>query len=390
MPYTIEILIPKTSTYGVLEHFSEKVCQAIHRLGHNCRCISDHEAFTKTLEGKFPDFTLCFNSPPRDPHGLFWSDLFQVPHVSVLVDTPFHFPGLNISPYIILTYDDEYLAQAFKNKRFAQKFFVPHGVEPDLAPDPSLSKIYDVTVLASFIDYEERQKRWEETYPKDIYEAMLKAIDITLENIEISYIKAFEMSYNECIKESRDVHVLAVNIIDILNELEGYLKGYERICQVQAIRDAEVHIFGASTEIYSWERYFETQPNVVIHDAVPFNDALKIMKQSKIILNSNLRNRNGTHERVLCGFAAGALVATSVNPYMQKYFTDGENILFWNFSDIETLNDRVVEVLQNPVRCQKMAKLGREVVMQHFTWDRRMEKLISELGPVLDILRQEA
>ena len=84
------------------------------------------------------------------------------------------------------------------------------------------------------------------------------------------------------------------------------------------------------------------------------------------------------------------MVATSVNPYLRKYFTDGENILFWNFADIDNLNDRIVELLQNPTKLKKMAQRGRDVVMQHMTWDRRIEDLMLELEPVFEQFKQEA
>ena len=277
MPYNLDILVPKSSTYGVLEHFSGKICEAMKRLGgHKCRLIYGLEGLNKALQDDVPDFTFSFNAPPKD-HGLFWCDIQQIPHVSILVDTPFHFPGINNSQYIIPTYDDEYLTKTFPNKRFHQKFFVPLGVERELDSDPSLPKIYDVTLLASFNDWEERQKLWEETYPKDIYDAMLKAIDLTLNEEDMSFIKAFEIAYNEILKENRDVRVLAINVVEILIELESYLKGYERICQVQSIHDAEVHIFGASNDIESWQRYFDNQSNVIIHDPVSFDNAILIM-----------------------------------------------------------------------------------------------------------------
>ena len=69
-----------------------------------------------------------------------------------------------------------------------------------------------------------------------------------------------------------------------------------------------------------WKKYFEKQSNIIVHDAVPYAESLEIMKQSKIVLNSSIKNKFGAHERIFAGLASGALVLTNENIYLKEYF----------------------------------------------------------------------
>ena len=119
----------------------------------------------------------------------------------------------------------------------------------------------------------------EEVLPKDVYVAMNEAIEITWGDEETSFVKAFETSFNKAIMQSRDGRIFAVNFVEILKELEMYIKGYERIQFVQAVRDANFHVFVGGDKAFFWEKYFKKQPNLVIHSSL-------------------LRRRNADHQKV--------------------------------------------------------------------------------------------
>jgi spore maturation protein CgeB len=74
---------------------------------------------------------------------------------------------------------------------------------------------------------------------------------------------------------------------------------------------------------------------------------------------------------------------TSENDYMKEYFKDGENILFYNGTKLDKLNDKVVKILKDDTKRSEMAHKGREIVMHHHTWDQRMAILIKELDPII-------
>ena len=65
-----------------------------------------------------------------------------------------------------------------------------------------------------------------------------------------------------------------------------YIRGIERVRLIKAIKHARIDIFGAGHSKAIWERHLGKNHNLVVHDAVTFDQALELMKHAKIVLNS--------------------------------------------------------------------------------------------------------
>ena len=169
-----------------------------------------------------------------------------------------------------------------------------------------------------------------------------------------------------------------------------YIRGKDRVELVKAIDEAKVDIFGSAESLTGWKKYLGKKRNIAIHDPVPFEQAIDIMKHSKIVLNSCPWIKNGAHERLFTALACGALPITNENIYLREQFQDGKSIVFYRPNHWDKANHRINEYLANSAKREQVAEHGRNIVMKAHTWDNRAAELIKELPPILKKVRQSA
>lgn len=372
--------------FSTLRYFTIKVYEALIHLGHNCRLLEGEQRFDLTLE-KPPDFTVSFNYTLQDTNGFFWCDSIQVPHMMIMVDPPYYFKNLRHSRNLITTCDGKCFIEILRTPSNPNVFFLPTGVEIDLKPPTEVERPYEVVYFTGYIDYEARPKLWKEKFPRDVYNAMMGAIEISTENEDILFINAFETTFNECLKQSRDINIFEVNILDILHELDLYLKGLQRVKVLQAIDDADVHIFKNTPQDLSWGKYVMDKPNITFHDAVTFEQSIEIMQKSKILLSTSIK-KQGTQDRVFYGLACGALSLTNENIYLDEHFKDGINIAFFKYHELDQINEIINYYLEDEFKRKSIAKQGRGIVMEHHTWDHRMMTILPHIALIIERMRE--
>lgn len=382
----IDVFMPPLSTYGVLHHFTKKMYEALVRCGVKARLLEakrdDPGSFLKILFADPPECTLSFNGLLPDDQGRFFSDMIRIPHVACLVDSPNSFLPLIKSNYTIITTVDRSSVDFFKGLGFDEALFLPHAVEKELHADPKDARDYDVVVLASCIDYEGIRRSWKKKFSVPLIRAMDETAEIALDDSTKPYYQIFAEALDRQISGQTGIDPRKVDFVSVLDEVEMYIRGKDRVDLVKSINDAKVDIFGAGEE-GGWKKYLDNKRNVRIHDPVPFEQALAIMKHTKIILNSCPWIHYGGHERIFSGIACGALVITNENEYLKQQFIDGESIVFYRHGHMNKANYRVNEYLENSAKRERVVQKGREIVMNADTWDQRAEQLLKELPPLL-------
>ncbi len=384
--------MPPISHYGVLPHFTVKLHEAMLRNGVKSRLLEakrkDPGSFLKAIFSDPPDCTLSFNGLLPDDQGRFLADMIKIPHVACLVDYPYEYVTLTKSAYTIVTCVDKSGVDFFKQLGFHKAFFLPHAIEPGLMPDHTKKKEHDVVFLASYIDFEGIRAGWKKKFPTKIRKAMEDAAEEAFSELDIPYYKAFVSALDRQMSKGPTIDTTKVDFIAVLQELELFIRGKDRYELVKAVKDAKVDLFGAGDDQASWKKAFSKQRNIVVHDPVPFEQALSIMKQSKIVLNSCPWIKEGGHERIFAGIACGALVITNENRYLAEQFKDGESIVFYHPSRFEKANHRINEYLSNDSKREHIVDKGREIVLGLHTWDRRVEQLVRELPQYLKEMKK--
>jgi spore maturation protein CgeB len=374
------LLFGSRSQYGVLNHFSIKFHQALLRLGINSKLIVDQKMLDEMVKNP-PDYTVGFNGIPMDRNGTMMCDFYQLPHLSFMIDPPFHYPYLyeNNSPYMTISCDDHACVEFLEKINFKKTFFLPHAVESELDFNVTNERIFDVVMLASFMNPEECMESWKQNYPPFFCLAMEKTAEICLSD---SFTIYFEHFFNE-IKSQQAQFVNDLSNRTLLNnaliDLEYYIKAKDRINLLKSV-NSRVHIFGKLGSGNTWQSYLgKDNPRYIFHDEIPFEQTFEILKKTKILLKSSIKNKNGAHEGIFTALACGALPVTNENIFLKEYFEDGKNILFYNPKEKENINEKIQECLSNEKKRFAIAHQGKEVVMLHHTWDHRVLEMLSKL-----------
>ena len=376
----IDLFVPTSSQYGALHHFTQQLYEAFLRCGVHSRLLAMDERnpapFLKQLFDDPPDCTLAFNGVLPDREGRFLCDLIKVPHAACLVDSPLRFLPLIDSPYNVITCIDQNACDVFRGAQFEQVLFMPLAVEKSITFQPDGKRLYDVLLLASYIDYEEIARTWNKNYPPKVCRALLQAAEITLANSSTPYGKALV----ECLPPQLSA---GLDPGELVNSYEAYIRGLERVRLVQSIRNARIDIFGTGHTQAIWDRHLGKRRNVVVHNGVPFIESLELMKHAKIVLNSCAWIQNGAHDRVFSGSACGAAVLTGETRYLKSFYVDGDSILYFRGNALEAIDSAVLALLKDEPKRQALAAKGREITLKHHTWDQRAAFLLDKLTPLL-------
>lgn len=376
----IDLFMPHQSRYSVLHDFTKQMYGALKRQGMKCRLLEadlkNPQPFMQALQQDRPDCTFTFNGFPPDSEGRFLSDLLEIPHVYYLVDSASHFFYLTQSERSIIPCVDKGSVDFFQRHGFSNTFFLPHGTDPSIKISPREKRIYDVVFLGSCIDYEPILKSWKKKYAASLRKIMEEAVEAALED----FLTPIDIVLERVLKKSGES---SDDFVSMLRDVEMVVRGKDRIGLLQSIDEAPIDLFGFAEKESLWKKYLGKKKNIILHDSVPFDIAIGIMKQSKIVLNSCPWIRYGVHERILNGLACGALVITDENPYLREQFKEGESMVFYQPNQWKTVNQSIHEYLNDEAKCHEVVEKGRKIVMRFHTWDQRAAHLVKELTKIL-------
>lgn len=366
----IDVLLPEFSKYQVIQHFTQKLYEAFVRAGCQTRLLQGDDCLKVPLQSP-PDLTICFNGAPAYSNGEWLADHIQKPHVSWLLDPPFRYWELLQSQWIWIGCEDLFGCEMLRRADFSKHLFLPHAVESDYYGDPQSERPYDIALFATYIDVSKSLSLWRKVYGNLVAKAMDQALQESLEDPSTSFI-AILMRHLE-------KHELAdMTRRELFQDFELHLKGMERLELLQLFTDHEVHVFGGSTDSQSWKNAFKKSPNIIVHEELSYPDTLKAITQTKILLNSSLKNKGGLHERIVTGIAGGACVATTDNPYVRQQF--GNNLLLFNWKERLDLPSKVQTLLDNPKERIAKVNAAYKVVQAHHTWDSRVSELLQKFS----------
>lgn len=386
----IDLFMPPISQYGVLHYLTKELFDAFERQGIQCRLLiankNDPEPFLNSIFNSPPDCTFSLNGLLPDQKGNFFCEMIKIPHIACLVDaSPNLYIPLTTSPLNIITCPDVSACHFFQGLNFENVLFMPHGVSPNLSPQSDTKKIYNVVFLGSCIDFEAIRKQWKEKYTPLIANVLDTAQEIAFSNEKISFIEALVQALNEEAVRSQGIDLSEINFFEMLDELEMYIRGKDRIELIRSIKNAHVDVFGAGDD---WKKYLGNYPNITVHPPVSYEDALTIMQQSKIVLNSCPTIQNGGHERLFAAMAAGSLVLTNKNFFLTHHFEEGKDLLFYQHHHLEEVNDLIDFYLSHDEKRQEIVAQGRKKVLLSHTWDVRVKELLKQLPPMLERAQQ--
>ena len=375
-------IILNYNLYESKRHFSQKLAEAFERRGVNVTFIDaqkDPPSANFAKNRKPPDLCCSFHRTAPTGQGNFFWDEKQLPFWSILVDSAFYDLNLINSPLSLISCVDECDLDLLKSNKFERAFFSAHGVERDLEASPKGERPYDVVFIGSCYDPDGLRKAWKQYTPPQVSNLILDAAHVFLNSPKMPFWIIVEQLARE-----RKLHFNPPQFAKIGQLVDYYARGIDRLNLIRSIKDARVHVFGGTCwrdeqPVLGWNTYLSNQANVVLHPAVSYTQSLEILKQSKICLNSVPSFKKGGHERILNGLMCGSAVITTENLWTPQNFTAGEEISMYPAGVYTGLNDQVNELLADKKKRQGQVAAGRVKVLQHHTWDHRVQEMLNHL-----------
>lgn len=350
--------------YGVLLSFSQSLGEALIRAGAH---VEIEDTLNYPVNPTRFDATISFFSIWDTP----W-EKSGVPHLYVTVDTLDYFSHLINNKNITISVRDLTSLEMLHEMGFHKTFFLPHAAEKNLNFNPNAKRPYDLVFFAS----SSMKKMIDENlslFPKEVEKAARDAVLLFLKEPNISYHQAFiTCAENEGISK---FFLSCQNLVHLMKTIEMLARYYDRLHLLQSFKKLPVHIFG-DQGLSEWKELLSDQKNLYFHPPIPFEETLKIMQQSKLVLNASATIKTGAHERIFYALQSGALPITSYNNFLSEWYYDQENILFYTPLAAFDIEDKAQYLLKNEPLRKESARKGRDLVLKYHTWDHRAADIL--------------
>lgn len=376
-------LIFFVGVYDILDIFSYALIEYYNSVGYEILIIdnkklseglSELSGFIKKPVTAMITFNNLGIGTELIPGQNLWESL-NIPCVNILMDHPYaHDAALSSSPSncIVLCVDRNhvrYLDRFFPNIPVCG--FLPHGgiyalsdpgrdIYPKLC-DRSIEIMYMGSLSRKFADADKPDfsafnELDLEKYADIVYERMISQPAFTMEQI----IEETLLSDGITLPDDR-----LRQVIRALHYIDMYASSYYRELFVKTLVNAglPVTIYGRGWDICDWLG----KSNVDFRGAVNAYDAVKLMRNAKIVLNSMPWFRDGSHDRVFNAMLSGAVAVSEESIYMREAVPKNCGVLF-SLDEMGAMPDKIKSLAADEKTAQALADCGFSHAKSMHTW----------------------
>ena len=263
-----------------------------------------------------------------------------------------------------------FLQKYYKNIDAVQ--FVPHGGNlSEKPPKPFADREIDVAFFGTCSASNEYK-----SIVDQMSEDIMKIMDATIARVmQGECIPAEEILIQELRSggiELSEAQLLELFVVLAFADTYIRAKQREKLILHLAKSGLEVHVYGNGWEKDELAQY----ENIKCHGAVSYTEALDIMTNTKIVINKMPLFLDGSHERVFTAMLNGAVCCTDESGYWKQEFIDGESICFYDFQDLDNLENIIKELLLNLDKAGKIAQNGYDIAIHKHQLKNRAEQIL--------------
>ncbi len=372
------VLYKGQSQYDVLRVFTDQLAEAFRLLQQETVVVdliaADAEEQLKKAFAQPCDFVFSFNGIGIDfklgEKSLY--DALGTVFVFSLVDDPLHHIPRLEAPCnnLLVTCVDRYHTNIMPYLNQYRTFgFLPHGGCVLKEDHKEAKRENDIIFSGSYGEPEEYRQTW-----KDYPIVLKKILEDTIEHALCTEQQPLAAAVQEVIT-ARNLYLdphLSKKLLPILPLADRYLRMKRRkeCLEVLAKAGFKVKIYGNGWDKADFAKNFEVYP------AINFNDLLKIIARSKIVLNIVPSFVEGSHERVFTAMLNGAVAVTDRNTYYEKEFAEDKNIVMYSWGRLNELPDKIYDLLKNEEKRERIAEAGYKEATKKHTWTVRALSII--------------
>jgi glycosyltransferase involved in cell wall biosynthesis len=84
----------------------------------------------------------------------------------------------------------------------------------------------------------------------------------------------------------------------------------------------------------------------------------------------------GAHDRIFSAMLNSSISVSDTNDYIASLFEDGRDGVFFRWSDLDRVPDRLADLLADPDRIDAIAAHGRQLCVGQHDWADRARRLL--------------
>lgn len=371
------LMIQGESQYDAISCFMNDLADGFRQLGCRVDILGGitKDALDRTIYFEEYDVVLSFfgitsvlyDAINRNPNTLFF--LFLVDHPYYRYDWLAE-QHRNLIVSCIDRNHCNFLQKYYKNIDAVQ--FVPHGGNLSEKPlKPFADREIDVAFFGTCSASNEYK-----SIVDQMSEDIMKIMDATIARVmQGECIPAEEILIQELRSggiELSEAQLLELFVVLAFADTYIRAKQREKLILHLAKSGLEVHVYGNGWEKDELAQY----ENIKRHGAVSYTEALDIMTNTKIVINKMPLFLDGSHERVFTAMLNGAVCCTDESGYWKQEFIDGESICFYDFQDLDNLENIIKELLLNLDKAGKIAQNGYDIAIHKHQWKNRAEQIL--------------
>lgn len=375
--HTKRLVVFVGSDIPILDYIAQQYYQALCSFGHEV-FLFDKRHFEASMEslllfqkqgldGAFVFNNACFQMRLQSGESLW--DIWKIPCYNILVDHPmYYFDTLDHSPdYGIVVCADKYHADYVRRfyPSVSRTVFLPTAGEC-LLPYESLKPFSERTIDVLFIGSYK--------YHADIvYDAFARQLEDELTSCTN---KTFENAVIDCLNRNQQ------NPAE--DELKQLIQKY-RFIDVNTTAKFRRKIIstllnaGITVTVYGngWNTLeLSDHPNFIYRGLISPEEGIRLMQDSKIVLNHMAWFKYGASERIFEAMLQGAVPLTDESEYLSTCFTDSVDIKFFSLNHLDRLPQTVQLLLSDPQLSESIIKRAYQSAVQSHTWKHRLQELL--------------
>lgn len=354
------------SQYDVLRVMSDKVIDELRKLGHEVIVIDFlSKNWLQKLNEEFvkkPDFVFSFNAIGIDlklNNGESIYDELNVPFIGYMVDHPV---SLNerikskVKNAIFIFCDEENIEYMDSNYPGIKSVFLPlMALSSGEGNIRTKDREIDILFAGSLKNPLDIKESWQ-TYDSNLTNILECTIDkfLSMPNCLMSHIVEDSIvSYKRKLEEKDYLKLKEV----IYFNIENYVRNYRRYELLSELAKAKLTVHCYTNNIDELQK-INIYNTFRIEHSVPFADLLKLLGNSKIVVNISAQIFSGISERVLSSMINGAIALTDNNYYIDKEFHNGYDILLYDKDQMSAVSSIIKNYINNQKKLQEISSNG--------------------------------